>query len=95
MSRKYKFHNKSGLYFVSFATVNWIDVFTRQAYFNVLADNVNYCRKAKGMELYCYCFMTSQACPERSRSVLVELIRKKAICNANGFFSFASFIHRS
>ena len=30
MSRKYKFHNKEGLYFVSFATVYWLDVFTRQ-----------------------------------------------------------------
>tara|TARA_B100000780_G_C21121735_1_gene454424 strand:+ start:2590 stop:3225 length:636 start_codon:yes stop_codon:yes gene_type:complete len=59
MSRKYKFHNKSGLYFVSFATINWIDVFTRQVYFDVLADSVSYCRKEKGMELYCYCFMSS------------------------------------
>lgn len=59
MSRNYKFHNKSGLYFVSFATVNWIDVFTRQVYFNVLVDSIDYCRKEKGMELYCYCFMQS------------------------------------
>ncbi len=57
MSRKYKFHNKSGLYFVSFATVYWIDVFTRQKYFDVLADSVKYCRKEKGLELYGYCFM--------------------------------------
>ncbi len=59
MSRNYKFHNKSGLYFVSFATVNWLDVFTRQIYFNVLAESINYCRKEKGMELYAYCFMPS------------------------------------
>lgn len=59
MSRNYKFHNKAGLYFVSFATVNWIDVFTRQLYFDVLAESINYCRKEKGMELYCYCFMPS------------------------------------
>lgn len=59
MSRKYKFHNKGGLYCVSFATVNWIDVFTRQVYFNVLAESVDYCRIEKGMELYCYCFMPS------------------------------------
>lgn len=59
MSRNYKFHDKSGLYFVSFATINWIDVFTRQVYFNVLAESVTYCRKEKGMELYCYCFMPS------------------------------------
>ena len=57
MSRKYKFHNKEGLYFVSFATVNWIDVFTRQVYYNILAESVNYCRREKGLELYCYCFM--------------------------------------
>ncbi|AXG71766.1 hypothetical protein KORDIASMS9_04024 [Kordia sp. SMS9] len=59
MSRNYKFYNKNGLYFVSFATVNWIDVFTRQMYFDVLAASVNYCRAEKGMELYCYCFMPS------------------------------------
>ncbi len=59
MSRKYKFHNKEGLYFVSFATVYWLDVFTRQIYFDVLAESIDYCRAKKGMELYCYCFMPS------------------------------------
>ncbi len=59
MSRNYKFHNKSGLYFVSFATVYWIDVFTREKYFMILAESVEYCRKHKGMELYAYCFMPS------------------------------------
>lgn len=59
MSRKYKFHNKSELYFVSFATINWIDVFTRQVYFDVVADSITYCRKEKGMESFTYCFMPS------------------------------------
>ncbi|GAA4272676.1 hypothetical protein GCM10022258_19700 [Aquimarina gracilis] len=52
MSRKYKFHNKSGLYFIRFATVYWVDVFTRQLYFSVLEDNLIFCRKEKGMEIY-------------------------------------------
>ena len=59
MSRKYKFYNKSGAYFVSFATVNWVDVFTRHVYFNELASSIEYCRKHKSMELYAYCFMPS------------------------------------
>ncbi|WP_218597968.1 transposase [Polaribacter sp. NJDZ03] len=59
MSRKYKFHNKSALYFVSFATVYWIEVFTRQVYFDVLAKSIDFCRAKKGMELYAYCFMPS------------------------------------
>ena len=59
MSRNYKFHNPSGAYFVSFATVYWIDVFTRQAYFKVLVSSIEYCRKEKGMELFAYCIMPS------------------------------------
>lgn len=59
MSRKYKFHNKVGAYFVSFATVYWIDVFTRQIYLSILEESLSYCRKEKSMEVYAYCFMPS------------------------------------
>ncbi len=59
MSRKYKFHNKEGLYFVSFATVYWMDVFVRQQYFEKLVESLTYCRKEKGMEIYCWCIMPS------------------------------------
>tara|TARA_R110000868_G_scaffold329001_1_gene589807 strand:+ start:857 stop:1465 length:609 start_codon:yes stop_codon:yes gene_type:complete len=59
MSRKYKFYNKGGLYFVSFATVYWIDVFVRQLYFDAVLNSFDYCRKNKGMEIYAYCIMTS------------------------------------
>ena len=57
MSRKYKFHNKSGIYFISFATVYWVDVYTRLIYFEILAKCVDFCRKNKGLELFAYCFM--------------------------------------
>jgi putative transposase len=59
MSRKYKFGEKEGAYFVSFATVNWIDVFTRDIYFSIITESLEYCRKEKGMELYGYCIMPS------------------------------------
>ena len=59
MSRKYKFHNPSGVYFVSFATVNWIDIFIRQSYLNSLVKSIGFCRANKGMKLYAYCLMPS------------------------------------
>ena len=59
MSRKHKFNNPTAAYFVSFATVYWIDVFTRQVYFSVLEQAVNHCRSEKGMEVFAYCFMPS------------------------------------
>ncbi len=59
MSRKYKFYNKEGLYFVSFATVNWIDLFVRAEYCSIIINSLDYCRKEKGLEIYCWCVMTS------------------------------------
>ena len=59
MSRKYKFHNKEGIYFVSFATVYWIDVFVREQYFQIIIDSLKYSIEHLGMELYCWCIMPS------------------------------------
>ena len=39
MSRNYKFHNPEGTYFISFAVVDWIDVFTRNEYKNIILDS--------------------------------------------------------
>jgi len=52
MSSKYKFYNPMEAYFVSFATVYWLDVFTRQVYLTILEQAVKHCRKEKGMEVF-------------------------------------------
>ena len=59
MSRNYKFHNPEAAYFVSFAVVEWLDVFTRNEYKNILIDCLKYCQKNKGMEIYAWCIMTN------------------------------------
>lgn len=59
MSRNYKFHNPEGLYFVSFAVVDWLDVFTRNEYKDILIDSLSYCQKHKGMEIFAWCIMTN------------------------------------
>ncbi len=57
MSRKYKFHDKDGVYFVSFATVYWLDIFVRELYCKAVVESLDYCRKNKGLEIYCWCIM--------------------------------------
>ena len=59
MSRKYKFHNPDGVYFITFAVQGWVDVFTRNEYKNILVDNLAYCQKNKGLELFAWCIMTN------------------------------------
>lgn len=58
-SRKYKFYNDKGIYLVSFATVNWIDVFTRPLYKEILVESINYCIEKKGLEVYAWVIMTN------------------------------------
>jgi len=45
MSRNYKFHNPTAAYFVSFAVVEWLDVFTRNEYKDILIDNLHFYQK--------------------------------------------------
>lgn len=51
MSRNYKIRDQEQLYFVSFATTNWIDVFVRTAYKEVLTDSLKFCINEKGLEV--------------------------------------------
>ncbi|MCG6186648.1 REP-associated tyrosine transposase [Maribellus maritimus] len=59
MSRNYKFHNPDGVYFVSFAVIDWLDVFTRNEYKNIIIDSLQYCQQKKGMEIFAWCIMTN------------------------------------
>ena len=59
MSRNYKFHNPEGLYFVSFAVVNWIDVFIRNEYKNIVLDSLRYAIEHKTMRVFAWCIMTN------------------------------------
>ena len=45
--------------FLTFATVGWVDVFTRKIYKDILIDSLAYCQKEKGLELYSYVIMTN------------------------------------
>ncbi|MCD8529152.1 MAG: transposase [Chitinophagales bacterium] len=45
------------MYFVSFATVHWIDLFTRTDYCEVLIESLKYCQKEKGLIVYAWVIM--------------------------------------
>ncbi|MBI3134315.1 MAG: transposase [Bacteroidetes bacterium] len=59
MSRNYKFHNPTAAYFVSFAVVDWLDVFTRNEYKDILLESLSFCQKNKRMEIYAWCIMSN------------------------------------
>ncbi|HRO42116.1 MAG TPA: transposase [Flavipsychrobacter sp.] len=59
MSRKYRIHNQREVYFVTFTTVQWIDVFTRDEYKEIFVESVKYCQQHKGLEVYAWVIMTN------------------------------------
>jgi putative transposase len=55
----YKIRNKGGVHFITFAVVEWVDVFTRSLYKDILLDSIRHCQAKKGLELYAWCLMTN------------------------------------
>jgi REP element-mobilizing transposase RayT len=47
------------LFFVTLTVVDWIDIFTRQVYFDLIIQNLDYCQKNKNLEVYEYVIMTN------------------------------------
>ena len=44
---------------VSFAVVQWIDVFTKVEYKEIIVNSLKYCQEKKGLELYAWVIMTN------------------------------------
>lgn len=59
MSEKYKMSNPDGIYFITFATVEWVDVFTRKSYKDVLIESLKYCQQEKGLVIYSWVIMSN------------------------------------
>lgn len=59
MSHKYKIRDNAKPYFVTFATVNWIDVFIRNEYRDELLNSLRFCQQRKGLDVYAWCLMPS------------------------------------
>lgn len=55
----YKIRSKEAAHFVTFAVVEWVDVFTRKSYRDILLDSVRYCQKEKGLILHAWCVMSN------------------------------------
>jgi len=81
MSRNYKIQNPEGIYFLSFATVGWIDVFTRPLYKDLFIDSLRYCQQHKGLILHAWCIMSNHvhlivSAPEKKLSDIIRDLKK-------------------
>lgn len=55
----FKIYNHQQSHFITFAVVEWVDVFTRPIYKDILVESLKYCQKEKGLNIYGWCIMTN------------------------------------
>ena len=58
-SENYRIEKQDSVYFLTFTVTDWIDVFTRMNYRNIITESLEFCRKSKGLKLYAWCLMTN------------------------------------
>ncbi len=59
MSERCKVRDLEETYFMTLTIVDWVDLFTRLRYVNILQDSLNYCISNKGLVIYAYVIMPS------------------------------------
>jgi REP element-mobilizing transposase RayT len=59
MSTGYQIEDQSALYYLTLQVVDWIDVFTRLIYRDIIIDSLKYCQKNKGLQVFGYVIMSN------------------------------------
>lgn len=56
---KIHYYNNQLIHFVTLTIIEWIDIFTKEIYFEKLIESLKFCQQNKGLEIYAYVFMTN------------------------------------
>jgi REP element-mobilizing transposase RayT len=54
MRTRYQILESDSVYFITSTIVEWIPVFTKKEYFEIIVNSLSYCRENKGLKLYAY-----------------------------------------
>ena len=55
----YKIRDQYAVHFITFAVVEWVDVFTRKTYVDILLESLRYCIANKGLKIHAWCIMSN------------------------------------
>ena len=57
MRTRYKITDAGQIYFITCTIVEWIPVFTRKTYFDIILNSFTFCRQQKGLKVFAYVIM--------------------------------------
>lgn len=59
MSSRYKYTDKEGYYFITATVVDWIDVFTRDVYKDIVLNSLRFCQQHQGLSIHAWVLMSN------------------------------------
>ncbi|MBP6573366.1 MAG: transposase [Flavobacteriales bacterium] len=61
MSSGYRIGDQQAIHFLTFTVVEWIDLFTRRVYRDIILESFRYCQANKGLHVHAWVIMTNHA----------------------------------
>lgn len=55
----YKIRKQDAMHFITFAVVDWVDVFTRRCYSDIIIESLKHCQLKKKLQLHAWCIMSN------------------------------------
>ena len=78
----YKIRDQYRPHYVTFTVTDWVDVFSRKIYEDILIENLKFCQKEKGLIIFGFCIMSIMYmlyCNQAKENYLKQLENIKVI----------------
>lgn len=59
MSQGYQIKDQSAAHYLTLQIVQWVDIFTRKVYCDIVIKSLKYCQNEKSLEIYAYVIMSN------------------------------------
>ncbi|HLO58481.1 MAG TPA: transposase [Bacteroidales bacterium] len=59
MSTGYQIEDQEGIFYLTLTIVDWIDIFTRKIYRDLIIDSLRYCQLNKGLDIFAFVIMSN------------------------------------
>ena len=77
MAFAYTIKDQEAIHYVTFTVHQWVDVFTRQCYADILIESIRYCQAEKGLQVFAWVIMSNHChlIISSTQSPLSDIIR--------------------
>ncbi len=58
-NRGYLIRDQFAIHFITFAIIQWVDIFTKKEHADIVVESLKFCHKTKGLKIHAWCIMSN------------------------------------